>query len=278
MPHLTQTLGVLLEYRPERCYERSLTAAMGATRQLVEAMPSCDLFRVNFHPSFTNWLPFYWAGYTQTTRYTYTIEDLTNLDYVFECFSRNIGRIIRKAQTSGFTVEETDDLGILLALNRRTFGCQGLAVPYPDELVRRIDTACKERDARSLLVVRDARGRVHMAELDVHDGGTTHALIRGSDPAARASEAGSLLGWGSIQLASRVSTRYDFTGSMIEGVERHMRSFGAIQTPYFSIFRDNRAPVYRAISAALRELRPLAGKGRVPPSDTSESVGALDQD
>ena len=35
---------------------------------------------VNFAPAFTNWLPFYWKGYRQTTRYTYQIQGVDNLD------------------------------------------------------------------------------------------------------------------------------------------------------------------------------------------------------
>ena len=32
----------------------------------------------NFHYGITDWLPFYWEGYRQTTRYTYMLKDIRN--------------------------------------------------------------------------------------------------------------------------------------------------------------------------------------------------------
>lgn len=37
----------------------------------IDNLPKFDYFNMNFHYSITNWLPFYWRGFKQTTRYTY---------------------------------------------------------------------------------------------------------------------------------------------------------------------------------------------------------------
>ena len=48
-----------------------------------------------------------------------------------------------------------------------------------------------------------------------------------------------LLKSGGEKYAAGVTKHFDFEGSMIEGVERSYRAFGAIQTPYFSITKTN---------------------------------------
>ena len=48
-----------------------------------------DYYNQNFHYSFLNWQPFYWKGYSQTTRYTYVIRDLSDLRTVFSNFSKS---------------------------------------------------------------------------------------------------------------------------------------------------------------------------------------------
>jgi hypothetical protein len=60
-------------------------------------------------------------------------------------------------------------------------------------------------------------------------------MMTGSDPALRASGAVSLCFWEAIQHASRVTQRFDFSGSMVEPIERYLRAFGAAQMPYFRL-------------------------------------------
>ena len=43
----------------------------------------------------------------------------------------------------------------------------------------------------------------------------------------------------SIKFALESGRAFDFEGSMIESIEKYFRSFGAIQTPYFSISKTN---------------------------------------
>jgi len=105
LPDLTQTPGVLLAPSQAERYEARLSNEMAVLRSLVDAIPKVDVFCTNTHYSFTNWLPFYWAGYTQTTRYTYAIEDVSDLDKVFRNLAPRIARQIRKARREGIQVE-----------------------------------------------------------------------------------------------------------------------------------------------------------------------------
>ena len=102
---------------------------------------------MNFSPVVTNWLPFYWAGFQATVRYTYRIEDLSDLDRVRSEFDENVRRRIRKAQATvmvdhDFSIEE------LLRLDSGTYARQGLRSPTTPEFVRRLEAACAAKGAR----------------------------------------------------------------------------------------------------------------------------------
>ena len=234
-PPFTQTLGPWLA--PRECkYARQLETEKKLIGELIGMLPPFDFFRQSFSPALTNWLPFYWAGFEATVRYTYRIEDLSDLDRVRSEFQEHVRRGIRKAES---VVEIDDDYPLedLLRLNERTYARQGVKSPDSPELVRRLDAACAERGARRILGAVDAGGRVHAALYVVWDDRTLYALINARDPELQTVGSNTLLYWEAIQLASKVSRVFDFEGSMLEPVEHYFRGFGGRQTPYFSISR-----------------------------------------
>jgi hypothetical protein len=232
-PHLTQTLGPWLA--PTTCkYAKRLEGEKKLLSGLIEQLPPFDFLRVNLSPALTNWLPFYWAGFDATVRYTYRIDDLSDLDRVRGEFQEEARRGIRKAQG---TLEVVDDfpLADLLRLNAQTFARQGLRPPYDDALVRRLDAAAAARGARRILGAVDAQGRTYAALYVVWDERVFYPLINARDPERHAFGANTLLYWAAISLASEVSRVFDFEGSMLEPIEHFVRAFGGRQTPYFSI-------------------------------------------
>lgn len=233
MPPLTQTLGPWLRPYPGK-YTNRLSEEKALMMKLIKGLPRFDFFQQNFHHSMTNWLPFYWQGFRQTTRYTYVIENLDHPDKVWEETRSNVRTDVRKARDQ---VAVRDDLGldVFLELNELTFERQGRRPPYGRELVWRIDEACQDRGCRKILFAEDAQGQLHAAVYIVWDKDAAYYLMSGSDPELRNSGATSLLLWEAIQLAATVTQSFDFEGSMIEPVERHFRSFGARQKRYFQV-------------------------------------------
>jgi hypothetical protein len=237
MPPLTQTLGPWLRHSSEK-YSNQLSREKELMTGLIEKLPPFDFFQQNFHHSIQNWLPFNWAGFEQTTRYSYRIENLSDMDEVWEGFRKNIRTDIRKAQK---TLEIRADRGLndFINLNKMTFERQGLALPYSHELLARLDHACCERGCRKILVAQDGQGRLHAGIYLVWDAQAAYYLMGGSDPELRNSGATSLLVWEAIQFAAGVTRSFDFEGSMIESVERFFRAFGALQKPYFQVTKVN---------------------------------------
>ena len=238
MPPLTQALGPWL--RPsEAKYANTLANEKDLMMELIEKLPRHDRFAQSFHFSITNWLPFYWKGFSQTTRYTYRLEDLSSPEGLWDGFAENVRRAVRKA---GKTVAVRTDLGVdeFIRLNALTFSRQGMKTPYTPDLVKRLDAACAARNARKIFFAEDSGGRIHAAVYIVWDDDSAYNLMLGSDPELRGSGASSLVMWEALQFASTVTKSFDFEGSMIESVERSFRSYGARQVPYFHVTRMSR--------------------------------------
>jgi lipid II:glycine glycyltransferase (peptidoglycan interpeptide bridge formation enzyme) len=232
-PPLTQTLGPWLKPSTAK-YSKQLAEQKSLMNSLIEQLPQYDYFTAQFHYSIDNWLPFYWHGFSQTTYYTYVIEDLTNLDRVWNELAGQTRTQIRKAEKL-LTVYSSSDIERFLDLNQLTFQRQGKSPHYSREFVRRLDAACTEHQARRIFFAEDAQGRIHAAEYLIWDENSAYYLMGGADPELRSSCATSLLMWEAIKFAATVTKKIDFEGSMIEPIESFFRDFGTRQVPYFSV-------------------------------------------
>ncbi|GJG94626.1 GNAT family N-acetyltransferase [Cupriavidus pauculus] len=203
---------------------------------LIEQLPRFDHFVQAWDYNHTNWLPFCWKGFRQTTKYTYVLDDLSDSDAIWNGMQPNIRAEIRKASTRhGLEVRDDLDIEEFITLNKQVFERQGMALPYTEDYVRRLDAACVARGARKIFIAVDKEGRRHSGVYLVWDGQVAYYLMGGSDPALRTSGAASLCMWEAIRFASGVARTFDFEGSMLEPVERFFRAFGAEQKPYFLI-------------------------------------------
>jgi hypothetical protein len=239
MPPLTMTLGPWLAPSTAK-YANQLGQQKELMTSLIEQLPPCDYFSQYFHHSVTNWLPFYWQGFEQTTRYTYVIEALDDPERVWSEFSKKLRWEIRKAQKQLAVRTDVEDIERFLDINALTFKRQGLELPYGRDVVRRLDATCAEHQARRMFFAEDAQGRIHAAKYVVWHKGSAYYLMGGSDPELRKSGADSLLTWEAIRFAATVAERFDFEGSMLEPIERVFRAFGGVQTPYLHVTRFSR--------------------------------------
>lgn len=256
MPPLTPRLGPWLDLQAGT-YARRMAQEKELLGALIAQLPRFDVFCHHFVPEITNWLPFYWTGFQETTRYTYRLENLTDLGEIRAGFHRTTREQIQKAER---VVAVRDDLGIehFMEMNRKTYARQGLPLPYSADIVRRIDAVCALQQCRKIFFAEDSQGNTHAALYVVWDQQCAYSLLSGSDPEWRRSGAGALLFWRAIQMASEQGKCFDFEGSMIEPVERHFRNYGARQVPYFRVWKLGRA--IRMFCAGAEFWQALLGK------------------
>jgi hypothetical protein len=261
-PPLTRFFGPWLHSSASE-YEARLRIERDLMTELIAKLPRFDAYRASFAPAVTNWLPFYWAGFDATVRYTYRLDDLSDPDRLWDGLGKNVRNHVRRASRQ---LEVRTDLGVddVLRINRKVFARQGLSVSFSDALAHRLDHACQARGARSILAAVDADDRVHAAQFFVRDATATYSLFGGADPELRSSGAHSLVVWEGIRRACENSQRFDFLGSMIESIERFNRAFGARQVPYFFVSRTRPhvRPLLAARDAAIRLARAAADARR----------------
>ena len=236
-PALTQFLGPWVAPTPAKTAER-LSREKDIMGELIDQLPPHAHFSQAWSTGVTNWLPFYWAGFRQTTRYTYAIDNLTDEEAIWSKFQTKIRGDIRKAEArNGIHLREDPALDDFIAVNDKTFARQGKLPPYSKAYLNKIDQACLTRGQRKIFLAQDADGRVHAGAYLVWDSKRAYYLAGGGDPELRNSGATSYCLWQAIRFAATVSTTFDFEGSMMEPVERFFRGFGAELTPYFYLTR-----------------------------------------
>jgi len=255
MPQLTQVLGVLLAPQTSGNYERNLSNDMSILNALVRAIPQFDVFSMRFHYNFTNWLPFYWAGYKQTTRYTYIIENICDIETVFKNFHYSKKKNIKRAE-SMVTVKYDLSAKDFYENHKMTLAKQGRKIAYSYSLFNRIYDAVYKNNAGRTIYCTDMENYIHSALFVIWDGHSAYDLISTIDPDFRNSGSASLLIMEIIKYLSGKTEKFDFEGSMIENVELSFRRFGARQVPYFTISKDQRNYFIKAVMG----VRPMAGR------------------
>jgi hypothetical protein len=240
-PALTPFSGIWLDYPREMTkMEAKISWEHRVLNELIEQLPNKPMFEQRYATTLTNWLPFYWKGFQQTTRYTYVLEDLSNLDVIWQGLKDTVRNKIRKAEKL-VIVEKIENanqeaLTHFYELNQKTFARQGRRIPHSFDFVQKLDTALTQREQRTMYFAKDATTQAfHAAIYMVWDAQTAYCLLTGGDTDLRVSGAIQLLLWQAIQDMSKKGIAFDFEGSMLPHVEPMYRAFGATPKPYFRI-------------------------------------------
>ena len=125
---------------------------------LIAALPEHDIFSQSFHRDIKDCLQFHCAGFSESTHYIYIIDDLEDQDQIWSGFRKTVRTHIRKAERQ-VVVRTVDDIERFLPLYRMTYERQGIAQPYPDDVIRRLDAACSACGARRISSPKAPTGR-----------------------------------------------------------------------------------------------------------------------
>ena len=231
-PVLASYLGIWIDYPEEDWKEETRQSyENGIIKDLISQLPSFHLFKQNFTPSFQNWKELYWAGYNQTTHYTYVLEGIKDHDQIFAGFKSNLRTSIKKVGHN-FSIGETNDLAAFYAINKKSWSVQNEKIPYTLKYLQKLDDALVNYGHRYIRLIKDANDNIVAGTYVVRDNHTAYNLMLGTDPEHRNSRAAEILLWDVIQEMSQYVDRFDFEGSMIEGVSQFFKAFGGKQQPY----------------------------------------------
>ena len=238
MPPFTQTLGPwIAPFSADTKYTSRLGKTQAILSALIRRLPPIHFLSLNLHEQQTDWLPFYWAGFRQTTRYTYILPSSWSVAEAYERMSPNIRRNISKARDR-FALQVSTSLSVeeFTRLQEKTLNRRGSQLSlYQRRVLPQLIKECQERRQGNLWCCRDGNGELLSAAFVAWSAERAYYIAGGQTAQAKETGAQSFLLWTLIQEALQVHRMFDFEGSMLYGVERFFREFGAIQTPYFQI-------------------------------------------
>ncbi|NHM17554.1 GNAT family N-acetyltransferase [Tritonibacter mobilis] len=234
-PNFTQTLGVWFAPTNTK-YTKKIGQEKEIIFSLIDSLPKHHVFFQSFHHSFVNWMPFYFRGFEQTTKYSYVIEDLSDTDRVWKDMSTAVRTDVRKAEKA-LSIVDSISSDFFYSVISKTYDRQGMSVPYSQERFTAISEEVLQHGAGKMFAAVDDKERIHAVVFLVWDKNCAYYLIGGGDPELRNSGGATLCLWEAIKFSSTVTKAFDFEGSMVEGIERFFRGFGGKQKPYFRIYR-----------------------------------------
>lgn len=242
MPILTQTLGPYIKYPKGQKYYKKLSWEKELMNELIDQLPHFDYFYQQWNYSVSNWLPFYWRGFRQTTRYTYVIENMLQAhnDIVDE-FSHAKRKQINKALRGGIRIiDDFSNTQNFYEMHIKELSSEGSNIQYKYETLERIFQAIKINDGGRIFAAVDEKDNLHAALLIIWNKYSAYDLISSFNPDFLDSGATSLLVYEAIKYCKSIGVQsFDFEGSMIENVENSFRQFATIQKPYFAISKTN---------------------------------------
>ncbi len=240
MPPLTSYSGPWLRYPADPNFKLQSRYAFEkkVCSELIRQLPKYAFFLQNFRPEIENWLPFYWEGFRQSTRYTYVFEDTSKLAAITAGMKNTLRSDLKKAGELVEYLQENDAGPTVFQLNAQSFQRKNRPQPYPAAPFQRLHQALADREQMAYLVARDRiSGAPHAGLYLAFDDRQAGVLITGVATEHKASCAISGLFFEAIKFCGNRGLSLDFEGSMVPGIEHAFRSFGARQKPYFQVWK-----------------------------------------
>lgn len=236
-PQLTQFSGPVFFYPQGISESHRLDFEKHTVAQLLQQVEGRkpSVFLQNLSPAVTNWLPFYWAGYKQTTRYTYRIPDIRDPQRVFDAFDaeKRQRKIRRYEAVTSVRFDMAADA--FADFHASYWAAKGKRDVLDKRLIERVCRTATGRGNGVIASLFDGEGRLLMARFVAYDGRCAYSLMSAQDMSLHKNGHSETLFWELIKYLSDKTLAFDFEGSMDEGIEYFYRSFGAVQTPFFEI-------------------------------------------
>jgi len=241
-PQLTQYNGPWYRYPKGLSVRKQLQFQYSVDEQLMEHINRLNLafFSQNFSPNAYNWLPFHWAGYKQTTRYSFRFDPIPNEDGLLELMIQGGRRKkIKKLMPvlmEDYTVSPDEFtrfyMGYWNTRGKRCLMKPDFVKVLCDRAISRgngLIVGLRERDTEKLAGVKFL----------VYDSNCAYSLMSAFERKYDVAGISECLVWVSINKLSKLSRVYDFEGSMDKGIEYFYRSFGATPIAYHHVWKVN---------------------------------------
>lgn len=233
---LTQNNGIVFRHDPGAKLQKRASFEEKVVDAAVQWLDEqgLDVYEQQYAHTFTNWQPFFWNRFKCVLRYTYIIEDTSDMELVMQGYSAKLRNDMKKGQKNTATVEILDP-DAFFREHEKIYAKQGLSCPFSYELWIRLYHACAENASATTLCIRNHQGEVSSLAYFVWDADYVYLLMGGGIPEHSQENTFSYLVHKGIELASEQGKGFDFEGSMIKRIAKAFRDYGGVPMPYYRI-------------------------------------------
>ena len=237
-PQLTQYNGPWYRYPDGLPVRKRIQFQYDVDEQLIAAIKKLKpaFYSQNFPPAATNWLPWHWAGYHQTTRYSYRIDDISNPQQVFDGFRKRDRQTRINSLMPQLEVVDNIAPSDFAQMHQRYLREIGKHSVVGIELVENVCRRSVERGQGLIVGLREkSSAKLLGATFAVYDSQCAYSLMAALD--RKAVGVSECLFWTAILSLSGRTKAFDFEGSMQKSIEYLYRSFGAEPVTYHHIWK-----------------------------------------
>lgn len=238
LPYLTPHLGPIFNFPSDLSESNKLSYKKKVLNSLIEQLPKTDRFITQTDFDFDYWLPFYWKGFQQTTRYSFVLNTQKSESELLANCKPNIRKHIKNSSVQ-FQIEESTQTDTLFEMHKADLNSKNADLHFDKDQLSKLYKVLYDVDAAKVLHAVDSNNDVACAFLLVFDKKFTHYLVGSVDPAYRNSGVMSLMMWEAIKESRSRGLQFNFEGSMIQSIERFFSSFDGQPVPYMKISKTS---------------------------------------
>ncbi len=234
-PPLTQTNGLVVSYPKDpqslakrASYEEEIC---DAAIEFIESM-GLDIYEQQFQYKYQNFLPFFWHRYSCIPRYTYVIEDTSDMEKVDAGISSKYKNMIRKGEKNVHHFG-TIDADTFYTEHEKIFARQNLPVPFTREQWIRIYEAAYAHNAGEVFAALGENDEVLSLSFLVWDDESLYLDAGGPVPEHSRLQTYDALVHKSIEKAHEKGLKFDFEGSVVKQINHSFREYGGRPVEYY---------------------------------------------
>ena len=202
---------------------------------IIASIPHIPVIKYSFSPYFDYPIPFYQKGYKALAKYSFYLDLSLPFEKIEQGFSKSLQLNLKKTDKIDFKLDFNSKPEILISLMKKN---SDAGKPLLDNrylpTLQKLMVACFEH-GKGIGLSANLDGNPAAYVFLITDNHSSYGFLNALDPGIRDSAATSLVQKEAIRYAGSVSKIFDFSGSMIGGIEFFFRGFGAKPLPYLSI-------------------------------------------
>jgi len=233
---LTQNNGIIFHCDMNSKRQKVASFEEKVIDSMVEWLDSMniDVYEQQYVHTFNNWQPFFWNGFKCIIRYTYIIEDTSDLEKVKLNYSAKLRNDLKKGERNSQLIGTLEPEQFYCE-HEKIFLKQDLQCPFSKELWLRLYEACVEHNSGKTVCIYNHEGKISSLAFFVWDDRYVYLLMGGGIPELSSENTFGFLVHKGIELASSMGKGFDFEGSMIKRIAKAFRDYGGIPMPYYRI-------------------------------------------